>query len=201
MLHLYKRKESLDAKPDLITLNSLLNACAFSNVHDKEEASEAVDIAIKAYELYQSEAPLFGVPNHLTYGTMLMIFNKLLPQNELRDELMKNLFYQCCDEGHVSGFVVVSGLPFKFFSFTCHSSSYQQVALQSPQSQLQHGFSDKALRQLFGKAAVNDGENLVIDKRKVPKNWSRYAGGRSRPSRKNKLVDVSKQQINRSPIT
>lgn len=108
MLHLYKSRENVDAKPDLITINSLLNACAFSNVEDEEESTEAVEIAISAYELYQSEAPLYGVPNHLTYGTMLMIFNKLLPKNEVRDDLMKNLFYQCCDKGHVSGFVVVS---------------------------------------------------------------------------------------------
>ena len=110
MLTLFKSKENLDAKPDLITLNSLLNACAFSAANDKEESAEAVEIAIKAYELYQAEAPLFGVPNHLTYGSMLMIFNKLLPQNEIRDDLMKNLFYQCCENGHVSGFVVVSPL-------------------------------------------------------------------------------------------
>ena len=108
MLHLYNTEENIDAKPDLITLNSLLNACAFSNVEDEKESTEAVEIAIKAYEFYQSEAPLFGVPNHLTYGTMLMIFNKLLPQNDMRDDLMKNLFYECCEKGHVSGFVVVS---------------------------------------------------------------------------------------------
>ena len=108
MLQLYKTRENVDAKPDLITLNSLLNACAFSNAEDEEESAEAVQIAIDAYEMYQAEAPIFGVPNHLTYGTMLMIFNKLLPQNDKRDDLMKNLFYQCCEKGHVSGFVVVS---------------------------------------------------------------------------------------------
>jgi hypothetical protein len=174
MLELYKSGENKDAKPDLITMNSLLNACAFSNAKDKKESSEAVDIAIEVYEMYQSEAPLYGIPNHLTYGTMLMIFNKLLPQNELRDELMKNVFYQCCENGHLSGFVV---------------------------SQLQHGFSDKSLKELFGKAAINDGSNIVIDKRKVPRDWSRYAGGRSRPSKKRRSVDVTKRQISRSPIT
>ncbi len=71
---------------------------------------------------------------------------------------------------------------------------------QSIKSQLHRGFNEKALKELFGKAAVNDGVNLVIDKRKVPRDWSRYAGGRSRPSKKKKLADVTKQQISRSPI-
>ncbi len=174
MLNLYKSKENIDAKPDLITLNTLLNACAFSNVDDVEEAAEAVDIAIKAYELYQAEAPLFGVPNHLTYGTMLMIFNKLLPPNELRDDLMKNLFYECCDKGHVSGFVVVSlFVDYLSINFIILKSLTQTTLYI--QSQLQHGFPDKTLKKLFGNAAVNDGVNLVIDKRKVPKNWSRFA--------------------------
>lgn len=173
MLRLFKTGENIDAKPDLITLNSLLNACAFSNVHDKEESSEAVDIAIKAFEMFQSESPVYGIPNHLTYGSMLMIFNKLLPQSILRDDLMKNVFYQCCEKGHLSGFVV---------------------------SQLQHGFSNDELKALFGKAAIHDGSNVVIDKRKVPKDWSRFAGGRSRPSKKGRSIDVTKQQISRSPI-
>jgi hypothetical protein len=146
MQNLYESGENRDAKPDLITLNSLLNACAFSNAVDEEESAEAVNIAVKAYEKYQSEAPLYGIPNHLTYGNMLMIFNKMLPNNELQDELMRNLFYSCCEKGHLSGFVV---------------------------SQLQNGFSKNALKELFGKAAVNDGKSIVIDKRKVPRNWSR----------------------------
>jgi hypothetical protein len=57
-----------------------------------------------------------------------MIFDKLLPQNELRDELMKNVFYQCCENVHLSGFIV---------------------------SQFQHRFSDKSLKELFGKAAMH----------------------------------------------
>jgi len=173
MLSLYKTGENKDAKPDLITLNSLLNACAFANVDNAKESSEAVDIAIKAYEKYQSEAPLYGTPNHVSYGTMLMIFNKLLPQTNTRNELMKNVFYKCCEKGHLSGFVV---------------------------SQLQKGFADSTLKELFGKAAVHDGKSIVIDKRKVPSDWSRFAGGRSKPSRKRVSVDVTKQQISRSPI-
>mmetsp|Transcript_19775 Transcript_19775/g.28865 ORF Transcript_19775/g.28865 Transcript_19775/m.28865 type:complete len:175 (-) Transcript_19775:1252-1776(-) len=172
MVELYESKENVEAKPDLISLNSLLNACAFTDRRDEKAAAAAVDIAIKAYELFQKEE--YGKLNHLTYGLMIMVFNKLLPWNNLRTDLMKNIFYQACQTGNLSGFVV---------------------------SQLQHGIATKDLKELFGKAAVVDKTKTVrIDKRRVPKEWSRNenGGSRSRPSKKRRFADVTKQEVNRA---
>jgi len=158
MIELHSSGENVAAKPDVITLNSLLNACAFTSTDDKEDVSTAVDIAINAYELFSKRK--YGALNHLTYGTMLMIFNKLLPKNPLRTKLMKNICYHCCQTGNLSGLVV---------------------------TQLLHGMPIKELKQIFGRAVIFDKSKTVrIDRRRVPKEWSKNesGGSRSRPSKK-----------------
>eukprot|EP00553_Chaetoceros_curvisetus_P007057 CAMPEP_0204632356 /NCGR_PEP_ID=MMETSP0717-20131115/24841_1 /ASSEMBLY_ACC=CAM_ASM_000666 /TAXON_ID=230516 /ORGANISM="Chaetoceros curvisetus" /LENGTH=314 /DNA_ID=CAMNT_0051650203 /DNA_START=24 /DNA_END=965 /DNA_ORIENTATION=+ len=143
MVELHASGVNTNAKPDLISLNSLLNACAFTDNRDKDASSAALDIAISTYEM--CSAGEYGTLNHLTYGTMLMIFNKLLPRNDLRTDLMKNICYQCCQSGNLSGFVV---------------------------TQLIRGLPTKDLKDVFGKAVVIDKMKKVrIDKRRVPKEW------------------------------
>jgi pentatricopeptide repeat protein len=135
-----------ECKPDVVTLNSILNACAFTETGDETISSNAVKIAVKAYELFQDESSTFGPPNHVSYGLMLMVFNKLLLPGTLRTDLMKNIFYQCCQAGCLSGFVA---------------------------TQLQLGVSIMDLKELFGNAVIIDKtKNIRIDKRKVPKEWS-----------------------------
>jgi len=135
-----------ECKPDVVTLNSILNACAFTETSDEAISSNTVRIAVNAYELFQDESSTFEPPNHLSYGLMLMVLNKLLIPGTLRTDLMKNIFYQCCRVGCLSGFVV---------------------------TQLQLGLSVMDLKELFGSAVIVDRAKVVrIDKRKVPKEWS-----------------------------
>ena len=136
-----------ECKPDVVTLNTILNACAFTQTVDETISSNALKVAVKAFELFQDESSTLEPPNHLSYGLMLMVFNQLLPPGTLRTNLMKNIFYQCCQAGCLSGFVV---------------------------TQLQRGVSNIDLKELFGNAVIVDKTKIIrIDKRKVPKEWSR----------------------------
>ena len=169
MLALYS-KGNVDAKPDLITLNSLLNACAFTKREEIEEATAAVDIAVNTFELFEKEG--FDDPNHLAYGSLLMVVNKLIADDVIRTDLIKNIFHKCCQKGHFSGYVG---------------------------RQLKHGISPEIMKELLGSAIVPSKSKTVrIDKRRVPKKWYRNefrnelgVKSRSRPSKKRKLSRVS----------
>jgi hypothetical protein len=152
-----------------------LNACAFADTSDEKSQNEVLDIAIQTFDLFQSSAPVYGKPDHLTYGTMVMIFNKHVPSRELRNQLSKNIFYQCCQNGQLSGFVV---------------------------SQLQKALSNKLLKELFGEAAIFNGAKAIrIDKRKVPREWNKNGGGiKSKSSKKRSSANVTKQQVRRTLV-
>jgi hypothetical protein len=155
-----------DAKPDLITLNSLLNACAFTKHKDIERAAATVHIAVSAFKVFEEEG--FDSPNHLAYGSLLMVVNKLVANDDVRTEYIKKIFHKCCQKGHFSGYVA---------------------------RQLKHGISSVILKELLGSAIVpNKSKEIHIDKRRVPKKWCRNEFGvksRSRPSKKRSLTRVS----------
>mmetsp|Transcript_9332 Transcript_9332/g.13254 ORF Transcript_9332/g.13254 Transcript_9332/m.13254 type:complete len:778 (+) Transcript_9332:264-2597(+) len=169
MIDLSASGQNRHAKPDIVTCNSLLNACAFIDSKDDEIRTEAIEIAVKVYELVHSNAPRYGTPNHITYGTMIMILGNLLPPGDLRDDLAKNTFWQCCKNGHLTGFMV---------------------------AKIRKVVSNQVIKELFGDAAVSNAKNdeIKIDPKKLPDKWMQNGGGRkSRPSRKNKYDQVSKQ--------
>lgn len=45
-------------------------------------------------------------PSHISYGTFLKAIKKLMPESEVRDNLVKGLFRKCCREGLASDFVL-----------------------------------------------------------------------------------------------
>jgi hypothetical protein len=134
-------------KPNLVTLNSLLNACAFARVKGGEgHAAAVLEVATNAFEQFVVDETKYGSANGLTYGIMLKIFNKFLPRNDdLRTEKMKNVFHQCCQNG------------------------YLDVSIFS---QLKKGVSTVELKHLLGDGFLMDTSGKVrIDKRKIPEHW------------------------------
>mmetsp|Transcript_10992 Transcript_10992/g.16192 ORF Transcript_10992/g.16192 Transcript_10992/m.16192 type:complete len:1021 (-) Transcript_10992:273-3335(-) len=95
MKELHESGANKDARPDLITCNSILNACAYTtgkietendsgwdnennNDGGAQERAEALDIAVQTLEEFQSVSPKLGRPNHITYGTMIMAITNLM---------------------------------------------------------------------------------------------------------------------------
>ena len=142
MLDLYNSESNLQVKPNIVTLNSLLNACSFARVKGEEgHAAAVLEVANNAYELFADEE--CGSANGLTYYTMLKIFNKFLPMNDDRTEKMKNVFYQCCENGYLDK---------KVFS------------------QLKKGLPANELKHLLGDGiSINAAGKIRIDERQIPK--------------------------------
>jgi hypothetical protein len=184
MLHQYRSRKNPDAKPDIITCNSVLNACAFEDAETAAEHAAIMNIAVQILEDFQSTTPTFGRPNHVTYANILRSIEKhMLPTKDgvfgkeddsQKYELAETTFWHCCQIGGVSVLVVTN------------------LALVLPWDRL---------KKMLGPALLNaDGEHLRFNYRKLPREWTRYAPQPkerrdSRPSRKQYAEPVTKSAM------
>lgn len=152
MLDLYQSRRNVFAKPDIITCNSVLNACAYEAVDTEQERAAIMDVVVKTLEDFQSRAPKFGWPNHVTYANTLQAIDKHVADPQKRAELAEVTFWQCCKHGHVSVPVVTS------LYRACLPLSWQRFA---------NLMSD----------AIQSGENepLHFNWRRLPREWTRFA--------------------------
>ena len=167
----------VDAKPDVITCNSILNACAFATGSDRVKTMQ---VAIDTLEKFQSAAPEFGWPNHISYANMLMAISRQMPQSEKRCDLAEVTFWQCCEAGHVSILVV-------------HS--------------LRGAVTPSRLKKILGPALIANSESSFrFELREMPAKWKQFAPRKSntinqrkvtRPSAKRDEPAITKQHINR----
>jgi hypothetical protein len=149
MLDLFKSRRNVLAKPDIITCNSVLNACAYDNAETDQERAAIMDVVVKTLEDFQSSAPKFGWTNHLTYANTLQAIQKHVVDPLKRAELAEATFWQCCKNGHVSVPVVTSlhrALPWKRF-FDLMSDAIQS----------------------------GEGEPLHFNWKRLPREWTRFA--------------------------
>jgi len=164
MLDLYKSRKNILARPDIITCNSVLNACAFDQADSAEERAAIMDIVARTLEDFQASAPKYGWPNHLSYANTLKSIEKHVRDPEMRSEMAEATFWQCCKNGHVSVLVV-----------TC---LYRTL---TPWIRF---------AELMGDALYSaQGENLHFNWRRLPREWTRFAPQpkerrNSRPSQK-----------------
>jgi pentatricopeptide repeat protein len=169
------RAGTADAKPDIITCNSILNACAFAMGGDR---AAAMQVAIDTLETFQSAAPEFGFPNHVTYGNMLTCISRQMPQSEKGCDLAEATFWQCCAAGHVSALVI-------------HS--------------LRAAVTPTRLKTILGPALIaNDERSFIFEMHEMPFKWKQFAPRKAtaqrkptRPSTKRDEPEITKQYNNR----
>jgi hypothetical protein len=120
MLELHKTRRNVIAKPDIVTCNSLLNACTYDTATTKQEKAAIMEIVVKTLENVERKAPKLGWPDHLTYAHVLRaIENHVVEGAHRRTELAESVFWECCRRGLVSVPVVTSlyrVLPWERFS-------------------------------------------------------------------------------------
>lgn len=94
-----------DIKPNILSYNTVLNACAFSGHYGISTKKEAFLIAISTYnEIRNCE---YVEPDSVTYGSMLKICSNLMPKSgKSRTSLAKQIFKECCSKGLVNEFVL-----------------------------------------------------------------------------------------------
>jgi hypothetical protein len=89
-------------KPDVTTYSSVINSCAYYR-HPQGRA-EAMEVALRTYhKLCDLED---DGPNNITFGTLFKAISKLMPQSKAREDLVADLFDQCCEKGTVDRFVL-----------------------------------------------------------------------------------------------
>lgn len=158
MMDAYESGRNLKVKPDIVTCNSILNACAFEKNESDADRAATVETAIHILEAFQTAAPKYGWPNHSTYSNMLLTIGRQMPMNERRLDLAEATFWQCCEAGHVSPLVI----------------SHLRIALDS-----------KRLKSILGSAlSENRGDKFSYDMSKLPCEWRRFAPQRKARPRK-----------------
>jgi hypothetical protein len=174
MLRLYQSGINKLAKPDVITCNSVINACAYETAETNDDKAELVRIAVDTLELFQSKAPNFGNLNHISYANVLLAISNHMARDEKQFELAEATFWNCCKGGHASVLVI---------------------------TQLNKALSWDRFSRLLGPALQStEGEPLGFNWRKLPTAWTHAAPkpsqrAESRPSRRHPSTKVTKSFI------
>lgn len=169
MLSLFNSRRNSLAKPDIITCNSVLNACAYDRADSEEEREVIMDIVAQTLEDFQTSAPKYGWPNHISYANTLQAIERHVLDPQKRADMAESTFWQCCRSGQVSVLVVTS----------LHRTL-------SPW---------KRFAELMGDAlSSTEGKNLHFNWRRLPKEWTRFAP----PPKQRRSSRPSQKQSSRS---
>lgn len=90
------------ARPNVVAYNSVLNACAYTP-NDADAIETAFKIACLVFDEVRTSCHV--TPTHVTYGTFLSVCANLMPESEVRDNLVEATFKRCAREGLVSNMV------------------------------------------------------------------------------------------------
>lgn len=154
MQEMFESGENVNARPDVVTYNSLLNACAFETSDSDDDRAATMKIAVQSFEAFQASAPNCGWPNHYTFSNMLLAIARQMPMNAKRENLAEATFWQCCKAGHVSPLVI---------------------------SHLRSAVNAERLQLILGSALlVNEVDRFRYDIHKLPREWRRFAPIRRR---------------------
>ncbi|KAL3918145.1 MAG: hypothetical protein SGILL_004374 [Bacillariaceae sp.] len=95
-------KKKSNIQPDITTYSSVINCCAYYAGPSKGRAA-AFDVAWRTFRKIKESNKL--VANNIVYGTLFKAIGKLC-RTEDRDDMIKDLFEECCRAGQVCSFVL-----------------------------------------------------------------------------------------------
>jgi hypothetical protein len=91
-------------KPNIVAINAVINACAYTNNGDVDEQNQAMEIARGQLRLLESSD--FGSPDQVTYGTFLKVCANQMPDCEKRQQIIELVFKKCVKDGQVGNLVL-----------------------------------------------------------------------------------------------
>jgi len=149
MMSLYKSGRLPDAKPDTVSFNSVLNACAYET--ERGDGEGIMKIVVQVFELLNS-SPEYGRPDQSTYVQVLAsIAGHMDESDEKRTPMAEATFLQCASNGLVGPVVI---------------------------PRLHAAVSRARFRQLMGPASKGRGDRLEFDVSELPPQWTANAMGR-----------------------
>ena len=87
-----------DARPSVVTYNTVLNACEFS-AGEESGMEEAFRVACETLDEVRSCE--YVAPDDITYGTFLGVIAKLMPKSDTTNDLIELVFKRCCADGQL----------------------------------------------------------------------------------------------------
>jgi len=131
-------------KPDITTYSSVINCCAYyTGPVDGKRA--AFEVAWRTFKKIKESDDL--AVNNIVYGTLFKAIGKLTSRDRKQEEMIKNLFLDCCQAGQVCNFVL---------------------------SQVRSSSSTDLFRSLIPKVIRGrDARNIDQILKKMPKKWSK----------------------------
>jgi hypothetical protein len=93
-------------RPNVVAVNAVLNACAYTVADDFRTSNRAVEIAHNLLKHLEKNAPTYGRPDQITYGTFLKVCATQMPSSSTREQVVDVLFKKCAKDGQVGNFVL-----------------------------------------------------------------------------------------------
>jgi len=174
MISLHESGKLTDAKPDTVSFNSVLNACAHEQTKDPSRKGSIMKTVVEAFELLNA-SPDFGKPDQSTYVQVLLSIATHMAKNDEKRALMAEAtFRQCAGDGLVGPVVV---------------------------PKLHAAIPHERFQELMGSASTGDKQRLRFDVSELPQEWTANAlspGRRSRSRRRQTNFQVTKNVISHS---
>ena len=96
------RSGNNSARPNIVAYNSLLNACAYSS---KEHcAEEAFRIACLIFDEIRTSDHVRAT--HVSFATFLKVVHNMMPESEMKNDLIEGVFRRCSRDGLCSQLVM-----------------------------------------------------------------------------------------------
>ena len=100
MVSLHQSGKLSDAKPDTVSINSVLNACAYEKTNNTQSKSDDImKTAVETFELLNNSSK-YGKPDPSTYVQVLIaITNHMAKDDDKRDAMAEAIFLKCAANG------------------------------------------------------------------------------------------------------
>jgi len=124
MMDTYEKnpKTSRHLKPNVVAVNAVMNACAYTSPNDTAEQNRAMEIAHKLFKVLEDSD--YGSPDQITYGTFLKVCANQMPDCTTRQQIMEVLFQSSARDGQVGNLVIqqlrTMGPPELYYRLTGH---------------------------------------------------------------------------------
>jgi PPR repeat len=168
MIDLSKGRDLPRARPDIISYNSVLNACAYEKTTSQADSDEIMKIVIEIFENLTSNTKRRGSPRPQpkTYTQVLIAISNHMPSDSEKKALLAEaVFFKCAEDGLVNPQVVMvlDGI--------------------LPKSRFQDIMGDALNKEL------HDSGKLGFDLKNLPLEWTKNSRERGPPNQSLKTKD------------
>ncbi|VEU33597.1 unnamed protein product [Pseudo-nitzschia multistriata] len=123
MMDAYEKDPKMShLKPNVVAVNAVMNACAYTIQGDINEQNRAMEIAHNLLKILEDSD--YGSADQITYGTFLKVCANQMPDCATRQQIMEVIFQNSARDGQVGNLVIqqlrAMGPPELYYRLTGH---------------------------------------------------------------------------------